>query len=61
VLDAIVYRESEFKTKWSCWGHQVGNDDGWGVSEEKEVLVEVRSRLEESEGSSACRCRFDHS
>jgi hypothetical protein len=57
VLDAIVRRESEFKAKWVGWGHQEGKEDGWGVSEEKDVSVEVHSHLEESRESSACRCR----
>jgi hypothetical protein len=58
VLDAIIQQEFAPETMWRQWGHQVSNEDGWGVSDEQEVSVEVRSRLKDSKGSSACRCRL---
>jgi hypothetical protein len=63
VLNTIVRRESTSKAELDCqsgWGHYVGETDEWGVSEEeeKEVSMKVRSNIEDSKRSSACRCCF---
>jgi hypothetical protein len=71
VLDAIICRESVLKAELDHWDASreacpsspnawavAGSTDGWGVSEERVVSVEVRSHIEESRESSACRFRL---
>jgi hypothetical protein len=68
VLDEIVCKELKLKAELDHWSASreahssspnawalASSADGWGVLEERVVLVKVCSHIEKSEGSSACR------